>query len=619
MAIEKPPEKSRRSPPRVAVGESAVARAFFAGQYAEVVAETFDAVSRETRDEDVAFAVGALTFLGRAADAATCFEGWRRRAEPRDPRTVAASRFFLGLAHARSGDFVRAHEHLVAGARGRVRVADQWAAALAFQGLACHRYFTGKYRASARHALRALRAAHVARFPYAQMLSTDLRGHALVQLGQFQAGVALLEQAKSHAERLGFGMNAHAIECSIVVYQAKFKTGPDALRDLEGRIARGSHDSYSRRALLTQAAIQYALHGRGTEAGLALEQVDRDALRMDARRAKVTSLIARLFVTRFTQGARASGALLDDAAALVDESDVAFRAELYAFEAYVGQATGDAGRRDAAIAALRALSQHAEHHAARAALEQFEGDRARAFAEDEISPLLRAAVRRDERALPRLCASGLLGPVPELLGLAPGRRVILLSSENAVLVEDHGDLWLRPGPPRWAPPLLRLLSRGASKEAIVAGLWGLRRYFPDRHDPLVRTTIHRLRAFLEPRGEWVTVTSGGYGLAASVHVIGADAAEPIEAPLIEDEALDDPLPAPRVATRAAAVAAVIDLATPDGRVLERLRREGEMGVPELSRALGLSESTALRALRRLVRGKQVARSGKARATRYRAR
>ena len=282
-------------------------------------------------------------------------------------------------------------------------------------------------------------------------------------------------------------------------------------------------------------------------------------------------------------------------------------------------AVGDARRRDAAIAALRALSQHAEHHAARAALEQFEGDRPRAFAEDEISPLLRAAVRRDERALPRLCASGLLGPLPELLGLAPGRRVILLSSENAVLVEDHGDLWLRPGPPRWAPPLLRLLSRGASKEAIVAGLWGLRRYFPDRHDPLVRTTIHRLRAFLEPRGEWVTVTSGGYGLAASVHVIGANAAEPIEAPLVEveDEALDDPLPAPRVATRAAAVA--IDPATADGRVLERLRRDGEMGVPELSRALDLSESTALRALRRLVRGKQVARSGKARATRYRAR
>ncbi len=312
----------------VLVGETATARDFFTGHYAKVVAETFDAPEVLLRDEDVAFVVGALTFLGRAADAEACFDGWRLRTGAHDPRTLSAARFFLGLAFARTGDFARAHDLLVTGARARARVADPWAVALLFQGLACQRYFTGRYRAAARHALRALRAAQLAGFAYARMLSTDLRGHALVQLGQYQAGMALLEQAKGQSERLGLGMNAHAIACSMVVYQAKFKVGPDALRDLEALIARGSHDSYSRRTMLTQAAVHHALRGHGSEAVAALEQVDREALRMDARRAKVTSLIARLYVTRWGRGARACAELLDEAAALVDDGDVSFRAEL---------------------------------------------------------------------------------------------------------------------------------------------------------------------------------------------------------------------------------------------------------------------------------------------------
>ncbi len=608
MPIPKRRQTRKRSP--ATVGETAAARDFFAGHYAKVAADTFDAPSMDVRDEDVAFAVGALTFLGRIDDAQTCFDQWWVRATHRDARTVAASRFFLGVTHARSGDFARAHELLVAGARARLRERDPWAAAFASQGLAVHRYFTGRYRAAARHALRALRAARLARFAYAQMLSTDLRGHALVQLGQYQAGVSLLEQARAHAEQLGFGMNAYAIACSIVVYQAKFKVGPSAMHDLEALLAKRSHDSYSRRALLTQAAVQYALRGRGSDALGALEEVDKDALRLDARRAKVTSLLARLYVARWGRGAAACATLLHDTVELVDASDVAFRAELYAFEAFVGRALGEPMRRARAIDGLRRLVGRTEHHVARAALEQIEGGAPHAFEEDELSALLRAVERRDLDALPRLLALGTLGPVPEILGLEPARRVLLLSRENAVLVQDHGDLWLRPSPPRWVPPLLRLLAAGsASKETLVAGLWGLRRYRPERHDPLVRTTIHRLRAFLEPRSEWVTVTAHGYGLAVPVHTSSpAEAGEPLEAPMQEDE-IDDAPPA-RLGAEASTAAV-------DQRVVEGLARMGEASVPELAGALELSESTVLRAARRLVHAGKIVRSGAARATRYR--
>lgn len=66
----------------------------------------------------------------------------------------------------------------------------------------------GRYPGAARHALRALQAAHEARFLYAAMLGTDMRGDSLVQMGQLQRGIAMLEQANSQAQRLGLASDA---------------------------------------------------------------------------------------------------------------------------------------------------------------------------------------------------------------------------------------------------------------------------------------------------------------------------------------------------------------------------------------------------------------------------
>lgn len=601
---------------RPAVGKSRLARDFFAGSYAKIVSETFDATSADARDEDVAFVVGALTFVGRLADAEASLEAYRERTPEgeRDPRTLAASRFFLGVAHARAGDFARAHELLASRARTRLRDADPWSRSFVFQGLAAYRYFTGKYRAAARHALRASRAAHAADFAYLQMLANDLRGHALTQLGQFHAGTALLEHAKLYAERLGFGMNAYAIACSIAVYQSKFKVGSEVLGELESLIASRAHDSYSRRTLLTQAAIHYALRGRGKDALAALEQADRDAMRADARRAKVLSLIARLYVLRFRDGPRACADLIDQASSMTEQGDVAFRAELAAFDAAIGRAVGDGARVERALDQLRRFRHSSEHHVARVALERYVPDGARAFVEDELSTLLRAVGERDERVTPRLLALGFLALVPELFGLAPARRVLLVPTENAVLVEDRGDIRLRRSPPPWVLALLRTLDGGASKETIVERLWGLKRYRPDRHDNLVRTTIHRLRTFLEPHGDWVTVTSSGYGLAVEVRAVGTfETSEPDDPALAEGDPLD--LPMSRAAGRPVQTAATHG----ERLVLDRLAVAGSSSVPDLARSLVMSESTVLRALRRLVKARRVVRSGSARATRYRVR
>jgi hypothetical protein len=599
------------------VGDTAIARWFYAGRYAEIIAATYDH-DGEIGPADLAFVVGALTFVDRVDDARASFEVWLAHAGPApEPRTLIACRFFLGLALARAGYFDRAYALLVRdGFRARHHP-DPWVRALVFQGMACQCYFTGRYPGAARHALRALQAAHEAKFLYAAMLGTDLRGHSLVQMGQLQRGIAMLEQANTQAQRLGLTNNAFAVDTSIATYVTRFMPTAEALDRVETLLRRRAHDSYSRRALLTEAAVQLALRGRRSDAVIALAAAEQDALRGDTRRGKVVSFLARMWVTRWQHGPLACAPLIEQAAELIEPRDVAFRSELAGFEILVARATGDAAREARVLDALRGLWRATHHFYAKAALGQFDRDaRASAFDEDAVTPVLRAVAQRDPAALSRIVSLGLLGAVPELLGLAPGRRIILIPSEDLLLLEDHGDVVVRHRPPRWCPQLLRILASGdASKERIVAGLWGLRAYHPELHDPPVRTTIHRLRTFLQPYGSWIEVGEDGYRTTVPVHLVSS-AEVPVEAvPLWEE----GEVPSLESHLAPSSARAEIDDDGPVQRVLRRLGEVEHATVPELARGLELSASTVLRALRQLSDRRQVERLGFARATRYRAR
>lgn len=590
------------------VGDSELAQRFYAGRYGDILAESYDA-GAPIAPRDLAFVVGALTFVDRVDEARALADATHHP----DARTAAACRFFLGLASVRAGYFDRASQLLVtAGFRAR-HDPDPWVRALVFQGLACQCYFTGRYPGAARHALRALQAAHEASFLYAAMLGTDMRGHALIQMGQLQRGIAMLEQAGQQAQRLALTNNAFAVATSIATYVTRFEPQAEALERVEALLRRRAHDSYTRRALLTEAAVQRAVRGRRSEALEALEAADRDALRGDTRRGRVASLLARLWVTRWQHGPAALAPLVEQAAALVEPRDVAFRAELLGFAIVAARAAGDAAREAHALDELHALWRRSHHVAARAALAQF--DRASptaAFDEDAVTPVLRAVARRDAGALSRILALGWLGVIPELLGLAPGKRIVLVPGEDLLLLEDCGDVIVRRRPPRWCPVLLRVLASGdATKQRIVEGMWGLRVYHPELHDPPVRTAIHRLRTFLQPHGNWIEVADDGYRIAVPVHLVASP-----EAPVLEPTPLWDegevpvlpPVPRERADTAPPAI---------DALIRDRLRALPDASVPALARALALSASTVLRALRRLVDEGRVERVGFARATRYR--
>lgn len=574
------------------------AQAFFAGRYAELVADTFDA--GEVAVEDVAFVVGALTFVDRVDDARACLE----TSQASDARTIVACHFFLGLAAARAGYFPESRRRLLRDAFAFRHDRDPWVRALVEQGIAAHAFFTGRFRAAATHAQRAYQHAYEAKFAWAAMIATDMRGHALVQLGQLQRGISILEHAKQQALRLGLTNNEFAVDTSIAAYVTRFDPRPEALARVDELLRRSAHDSYSRRALLTQAAVQRAMRGEGDKALAHLEEADRDALRGDTRRGRATSLLARLWVTRWRSGPLACEPLVEALRAIVEPHDVAFRAELLGFEILVARAKGDdAGR---ILDELRTLARTTHHFAAKAALTQFEPTMTPvAFDEDSLAPNLRAVVQRETSVLPRIVALGLWGLIPELLGLAPSRRIIVIPSEDILLLQDYGNVTVRQRPPRWCPLLLRVLASGNSAKAdIVAGLWGLRAYHPEMHDPPVRTTIHRLRAFIHPYESWIEVAGDGYRTTVPVY-LAANASLPDGPMWIEGEApMLDSVP----------TTADDDHAT---RLLRRLAECEAATAPELARATKLSPSTVLRALRDLTARDLVERVGFARATRYR--
>ncbi len=596
-------------------GDSLLAHRFYAGQYQEIVAETIDA-GNPGIEQDLAFVVGALTFIDRVDEARALFDHWQSTTPEsrRSARTIAASRCFLGLAAARAGYFDRARPLLVVeGLRDR-HAGDPWVRAIVFQGLAVYWYFTGRFTGAAQHALRALQAAHEANFLYAAMLATDLRGHALVQIGQLQRGIAMLEQAGKQARRLGLTNNAFAVETSIATYVAQFDLHAEVLEQLQELLRRKAHDSYSQRVLLIAATVQLAQRGRHDEAVAMLDAADRDALRSDTRRGKVASLLARIWVTRLQHGPAECRVLIDEGRVLVEERDIAYRAELLGHELACARATGDHVAVTTALAELRTMWRTTHHFMARAGLVQFDPEyRRSAFDEDERARVLRAVAQHDVTAISRLVSLGVFGLLPELLGLTPARRIVWIPANELLLLEDHGNVIARERPPRWCPVLLQLLSTGtATKQRIVETLWGIRAYHPELHDPPVRTTIHRLRAFLAPHAGWITALDGTYRSQAPLHVIGSHDLDPEPiSPLWDEghvpELVDDrepgrPLPSPALDTK--------------HHVLSRLEELEHASVPQLARSLELSASTVLRALRELVDERRVERRGFARATRY---
>jgi tetratricopeptide (TPR) repeat protein len=576
----------------VGVGEAA--ERFYAGSYRDVLSLTID--SRDgCLPRDLPFAVGALAFVGRLVEASALYDGLRRDGAP--ARSLAAGAFFLCVARCRAGRFDDARRllrdalHTTAGSR------DAWSRALLLQGSACVRYFTGRFERAAIVAASALACGQRARFAYAQVLANDLRGHALAQTGRVAAGLAALTQVRDQALRLGYPANAHAIEISLTLYRARVVSpakAEAALREMASR--ESAQDSYSRRTLRLELASLLSWRGRASEASALVAE----AASLCAGEARLEACLAtaRAHIARARGEWDAARRHLDDASRLVGaEGDAERRAEVEGLRLAVAHASGERDAAGAAAEALRAIAARGGPASARVWLAAC-GLEPGAGIDDERARWLSVATGGSARAA---LAAGLLGFVAEAAGLAPGRRLHLF--DDALLVEDHGDLERLPALSERSRELLVALAAGhRSREALIVSVWALRHYAPERHDTLLKTAVSRLRASAGAGAGWIVSERGGYRLADGVglvrHAAGATEAEgrcPIAA---DDEAGES-------ARRR--------------RIVALLAGSGRLTVSELAARLRVPVRTMSRELSALCAGSVVSREGAGRSTGYRLR
>lgn len=574
--------------PSTEVGRSPAAALLYQGRYLDALAATVDSPAG-TAPEDLAFAVGALAFAGRVVEAELLCRSALRAPTA---RTRAAAAFFVSVAQCRSGRLGDAAHTLRQGVRRTDGARDAWSRALLLQGAACVRFFSGRLSRALADAVGAQSCALAAGFAYASMLANDLRGHALAAVGSVAEGVEVLALARDQAARLGYHENARVIATSIALHRASAAEPAQALAILTaGALADDAQDSYSRRTLLLARAPWLAWLGRGREAQDLLARAE--PLCATGARPRALLAVARAQVARAVEGWDACLAHLDaGAAVLAGERDPALRAEVLGLRLLAARARGDVAAEASATTSLRALAAESGLRAARHWLEAWDpSGPTRGAAGDLPAMLAVVAARSPATALTR----GMLGLIPETLGLAPARRLHLFA--DALVVEEAGEVRRRPGLSARASSLLLALARGlGAREEIFSAVWGLRGYDPARHAGPLKTAISRLRAALGEAHGWVRSTADGYALDPGVTVRVHDGA-----------------------TEAAARAATTptDLARNDRqrRLLGQLGARA-LSVAALARAVGEPQRTVSRELSAMCAAGLLRRDGAGRATTY---
>jgi hypothetical protein len=619
-----PPVLHLRPSPAMASGKKpkrgttqSVEEQFYAGNYAAIVRECVDGGNAARPLADLPFVVGALAFIGRLEEARALFSSqFRRRRAPSDETEIVAARFFLGVAYCRAGRIDEARSEFLHNVRSRH--GQSLARFYVFQGLGCYRYFTGRLRQSARQALYALEHAFIADFPYGRLLATDLRGHTLVQLGQIQSGLSLLETARTLAGSLALEGNVAALDCAIGIYRARFGVVPvrQAMGDLNQLLSQASpEDSYSERSLRTELAIQAALAGEGDAAWGLLERLGTEHVPDGGdTRARIRFLLACANVARLRYGAASMLPFVSEARALLsNRKDIALEVEVLCMELVAASSPDEAARVCAELLTLHRSSGiervwlRAAERSHSAPFSVMPG--AEALEEDRLGALYVACLRASPELASRLIASGHWGLLPLALGLNPGRRILVFG--RRLIIEDHGNVSVLADPPEGSLRFLSALGDGQlrTKEELLALVWGITSYRPDAHDPVIHTAVSRLRAQLGVRGHWVEAALGGYRLAQ-----GVELASPFES----GNALPrEPEHFHGLGLRAAEVAALLSPGPARDPVLALLAKNGPVSSSDVASHLGVSEMTALRRLREHVEQGAVTRDGKGKNTRYR--
>ncbi|MBY0385775.1 DeoR family transcriptional regulator [bacterium] len=163
--------------------------------------------------------------------------------------------------------------------------------------------------------------------------------------------------------------------------------------------------------------------------------------------------------------------------------------------------------------------------------------------------------------------------------------------------------------------ILLIKDESQSKEELVQKIWGYQ-YDPLRHDPLIYSSMNKVRRLLSPHGDWIQLTENGYQIQKNIKVIIKNTLKQksihqkvVEAPVLQS-ATNKIKVSPKWHKHAK------DLNFRQLQVLDYLKNQNSISVLELSNKLLISKPTATRDLSKLHKLGILSRVGHGRATRY---
>ncbi len=483
-------------------------RLLFQGRYQELLAARPERLSRDM----VPLVLGALSFTGRMDEALALFALHEKNFD-REQKITAT--FFLALGLIRTSDYAHARkliaQNLLA-LRGSPTARSRF---YIHQGLAFYRYFCGRWDAGLRIATKAFEAALEDGFSYGKILSSDLRGHLLVQVHNVDEGLKFLSDAALMARKLGNAAVADAAEISILTYEAQYGLRPKTIMSkLKARLkSRDATDTYSRASLLLEISRQLMLRGQLPEVRAYLDEASRLIYMFKNRRQEALLNLRWAYLSLISGEAYRALSFTQAAERCLDpQVDRSLELAALGLQLKIVKQLG-IGERELSLE--KEIQQKSK---------LFGGMIHRRMLNRQ-SPLLlsgkgdRLGEMVDEKDVERVLSSGLLLLLYELKDCSWERQIFWPDlSPGVSVIFDRGRVHTVTGlTPLMRKTLTALLQGHGRKDELITHVWGYE-YDPQRHDSLIYNSVTGLRKILGPSAHWIETTEAGYRMASGIQL-----------------------------------------------------------------------------------------------------
>jgi hypothetical protein len=579
---------------------------FYRGQYSEILKKSVDSKTWDKVDNDIPYVIGALVFTGRMEEARLLADGVFRR---KIISPIIKTRFFLGLGFTRLSEYTQAcslfAKNLNEVRKGKLADSDIF---FVYQGLSFYRYYCGRFNSAKRASDVAFKAAFEANDLYGKVLSTDIRSHIMIQLGETATAFELLSRAEKLAGSLQNGSIVMAIQISKMNYRARLGIDPkNSLHDLFKAVGTlAPEDNYSRAGYLLELSRQLTLRGRIYEATAILDRASESIYANQNRRQEAT-LNLRYSYVMYCSGdfSRSLSFIRSAKRTLHPLVDRVLEREALGLELKVLKALKMQTHADQIQRTLNNKSFHESHFI----------DQRIAYREgttqdpvevrkgaDPLGDLLDLLKTDPDEGIEVLLAEEYLGLLYEALNLERPRPVLYIDLRPGLLVSlEKGQVAASLGLTSLHRKIFKALEKGAvSKETLFQQAWGMQ-YDPLRHDTVIYAGITSIRKLLGEKSHWLETIEDGYRWRPGFEIVfHKNYTEPVQAVVTQVEEFSDSLALNHRQIQA----------------LRHLKKNEFIDVQNYKFLFGISDITASRDLSSLMQSGHVVRIGRARATRY---